>query len=232
MNGTLVFDVPLRLFHWMLVAHFLAAFVVATVAGQASVAFAMHAMLGMILVLLVLLRIVWGFIGTRWARFAALDLRPSALGRYLTAVVSGGSGMDRAGHNPATAWYMTLVLPLLLGVGITGLLTARGDARFAALHQALAWTVLGLAAVHVLGVLWHVARTGENLVASMVDGRRQVVHEHAIASARPLVGLLLIALAGAFAILLFSHLDLANRRLTVFGTSLTIGQVRGEQAGR
>jgi cytochrome b len=231
MNGILVFDAPLRLLHWMLVAHFLAALLIATLAGEKSVAFAIHALLGMVLMLLVVLRLVWGVIGTRWARFSSLDLRPAAMRRYLTAVVSGGSGMARAGHNPATSWFLVLVLPLLVGVGVTGLLAARGNERLAELHQVLAWAVLGLAAIHLLGVFWHLARTGENLIASMVSGRRRGVQEGGIPSSRPLAGLLLILVTGAFAVLLFSHLDVPNRRLTVFGASLTIGEV-ATQPGR
>lgn len=228
MKGTLVFDVPVRLFHWLLAAHFLAAFAVATLAGEESVAFAVHAMLGMVMTLLIVLRLVWGLAGTRWARFSGLDLRPASLRRYLTAVVSGGSGMAKAGHNPATSWFFVLVLPLLLALGLTGLLTARGSERFEEAHEALAWTVLVLAVVHVLGVLWHVARTGDNVVASMVNGRRPgIAATEGIAADRTPAGLLLLAIAGAFAVLLFSHLDVPSRQLRLFGATLTIGEVEG-----
>ena len=228
MNGTLVFDVPVRLFHWLLVAHFAAAFAVATLAGEESIAFAVHAMLGMVLMLLVVLRLVWGAVGTRWARFSGLDLRPAALRRYLTAVVSGGSGMGKPGHNPATSWFFVVILPVLAALGVTGLLTARGDGRFEEVHESLAWVALGLAALHVVGVLWHVLRTGDNVVASMVNGRRRGVDATAgIAADRTATGLLLLAITGAFAVLLFSQLDVPSRQLRLFGTTLTIGEVEG-----
>jgi cytochrome b561 len=177
-------------------------------------------------VFLVLLRIVWGFAGTRWSRFASLDLRPASLRRYLTAVVSGDSGMERAGHNPATGWFMTLMLPLLLALGATGIFTAAGGERLEELHQALAWTAMALVVVHLLGVAWHVARTGENLVASMVTGRRRGVPDAGRVAERPVVALMLLLFTAAFAVLLSSRLDVPGRRLALFGTTLTIGEAQ------
>ena len=73
MSKILVFDLPVRVFHWLLAALFLGAFVIGTTVDDESSVFAVHALLGAGAGFLVLLRLVWGLVGTRHARFGSLS---------------------------------------------------------------------------------------------------------------------------------------------------------------
>jgi hypothetical protein len=70
MNGSraLVWDLPVRLFHWLFAGGFIAAAIIALVLGDDSLLFPFHAIIGLVLVFLVVLRVIWGFIGSRYAR--------------------------------------------------------------------------------------------------------------------------------------------------------------------
>jgi cytochrome b len=231
MKKVLIWDLPVRVVHWLLAASFLGAFAIATIGSDDSPTFPLHALLGLVAGFLVVLRLVWGFVGTRYARFAAFELRPAALARYLRGALARRAAGGGAGHNPATSWFVIALFVGLAGLGLTGLAMARGSETFEELHEVLAWSVLVLVAVHVAGVLVHVARTRENIVASMVVGTRAVPALAAIRSPRRGAALLLVALVAGFGALLASGYDAGARRVTLplIGTALTIGEAEGEE---
>src|SRR5690554_5829023 len=76
MKRILVWDLPVRLFHWILTVAFVVAFLIALNVGHRTPVFAVHMLLGGIAAFMVLLRLVWGFVGTRWARFDSFVMRP------------------------------------------------------------------------------------------------------------------------------------------------------------
>ncbi|MBZ0145917.1 MAG: cytochrome b/b6 domain-containing protein [Rhodocyclaceae bacterium] len=233
MNKVLVFDLPMRMIHWLLAALFLGAFVIATTVDDESATFAVHAVLGAGAVALVLLRLVWALIGSRHARFGALALHPAALARYLADTLAGRGGRE-AGHNPATSWFMLLIFAVVLGLGVTGWRMGRGDESVEELHEILAWTGGALFLLHVAGVLWHLARQRENLVATMITGRREVAAHDAIPSARPGSALALLAVVGGLGAVLISGFDARAGRLTLPGLgTLAIGEAgeAGAQGG-
>src|SRR5690349_14470667 len=112
----LVWDLPLRLFHWLLAASFAGAFVTAESERWRDI----HAMLGYTVVVLVALRIAWGFVGTRHARFASFAYSPSRVVSYLRSLASGEPD-HYAGHNPAGSWVIYGLLVSAIAVGATGL---------------------------------------------------------------------------------------------------------------
>ena len=232
MTRALIWDLPVRLMHWLLAASFLAAFAVATLTSDDSSTFPLHALFGLVAGFLVVLRLVWGFVGTRYARFTALDLRPAALARYLRGALTRRTTGGGVGHNPATSWFVVALFAGLAGLGLTGLAMARGSETFEDVHEVLAWSVLVLVAVHVAGVLLHVARTRENIVASMVTGKRTAPALVAIRSPRRGAALLLMALVAGFGALLASGYDAGARSVTLplLGTPLVIGEAEEEGA--
>jgi cytochrome b len=222
MSRTLVWDLPVRLAHWLLALLFLGAFGLATLSPDDAKTFPLHAVLGLTAVFLVALRLIWGFVGTRYARFRSFQLRPGALVDHFW-----NAQEPTAGHNPATSWFALLLFAGLAGLGVTGFRIARGDERLADLHEVLAWSVLGLVALHLAGLLVHYLRTRENLAVSMIDGQRAVAAAVPIRSERPGAAFLLIALVGVFGALVASGYEVGARRVTLplIGTQLSFAEL-------
>ena len=231
MARALVWDLPVRLFHWLLAISFGTALFLATTSDDGSRIFPLHAIFGLMAVFLVLLRLVWGLIGSRPARFSGFDLRPSSLARYARSVVAGRAEPAR-GHNPATAWFAIALFAVLLATGASGLANARGIEAAEEVHEVLPWVAAALVAMHLAGLALHTVRHRENVAAGMISGRANVNADSAISSARggAAVGLvLLVAAAGA---VLLTAWNPASRSIDLpFGPSLQIGENESEESG-
>ncbi|MGM0576024.1 MAG: cytochrome b/b6 domain-containing protein [Myxococcota bacterium] len=225
MKRILVWDVPIRLFHWLLAGSFVAAFLIANTTDDDGAAFGVHMILGLIMAFMVALRLVWGLVGSRWSRFGSFSLGPAALARYLREALTGG-GERHAGHNPASALAAVLIFGFVLGLAGTGLLMSSGSEAAEEVHEVLAWALLVVVGAHVAGVAWHSIRHRENLPMSMVDGRKEAEPSAAIPSSRAVVGLVFLALTGLWAGGLFRSWDPATSQLTVpvVGSTLYLGE--------
>lgn len=168
-----IWDIPTRLFHWLLVAGLIGAFCIAQFGGKRGAAFPYHAMIGLVLAAMVLLRIVWGFIGTRYARFGSFLFPPGAVVDYLKGIKTGDP-VKHAGHNPASSYAIFLMLALVLAIVGSGLGKAYDIEALGEVHEATVYALLAVAGVHVLGVLLHTLRHKENLTLSMVSGKKLV----------------------------------------------------------
>lgn len=104
-----VWDLPVRIFHWSLVV----CFAVAYLTGEESET--LHAWFGYIVAALILFRIVYGFVGSKYARFSDFVYSPAAVIEYLKKLFSG-SPKHYLGHNPAAGW---MVLVLLVSLALT-----------------------------------------------------------------------------------------------------------------
>jgi cytochrome b len=177
-----VWDLPLRITHWLLVL---------CVAGSWSTHYAgaawftWHARCGYTALVLVVFRILWGFVGTRHARFASFVRGPRAVARFIR-----GQGDDRAvGHNPLGALSVLAMLASLLFQAATGLfandeIAASGpfygwispvtSHRITSWHHANSDVLLVLLALHAVAVLWHAFVRKRPIVKAMITGRRRV----------------------------------------------------------
>lgn len=165
-----VWDPAVRLFHWSLVAAFAAAYLTS---DDADVA---HWWAGYAALALVAFRVVWGFVGSRHARFADFVPRPAAFARYLGSAIRGREPRY-LGHNPAGG---AMILFLLAAVGVIGasgwLLTTDwgwGSESLEALHDGAVELTLAAIAVHVAGAIVESVRHRENLVRSMLTGMKR-----------------------------------------------------------
>ncbi|MCH4295610.1 cytochrome b/b6 domain-containing protein [Shewanella sp. 3B26] len=125
-----VWDIFVRTFHWSLVI----AFVVSYVSGDELQS--LHVASGYFILGLILMRLVWGFIGTRHARFSDFVRSPVAAFGYLKGLVSGddqGAGPRYEGHNPAGGLMVLMLLASILATGFSGLkiLGYEGEGPFA-----------------------------------------------------------------------------------------------------
>ena len=228
MRNDLVYDLPTRLFHWVFAGLFATAYLIASTAEDSAV-FPWHMLAGLMLGLAVLLRVLWGLIGTRHARFASFPLNPLALVRYFKGLVTGGKS-PVAGHNPASSWVAIILMGLGLGLGATGyLMTSSGNPEsWEEIHELLANTFLAIVLLHIAGIVLHTVRHRDGFALSMVDGRKQHVDPaEQISGARPAVGLLFIAALAAFAVHLARNYDASTQSLSLFGTVLQLGESEG-----
>ncbi|HKI65233.1 MAG TPA: cytochrome b/b6 domain-containing protein [Burkholderiales bacterium] len=163
----LVWDVPTRAFHWLLALSFLGAFLTAESERQRDV----HVALGYAMLGLVAFRLVWGLVGTRYARFRSFAFGPKRLAAYLKSLLTLRP-QHYLGHNPAGSWAIYALLALTVLSGATGYATYNdiGGGWLEELHEGVANTLLAVVIVHVAGVLVSSLLHRENLVRSMLTG--------------------------------------------------------------
>ena len=203
-DGRLVWDLPVRLVHWLIVL---------VVAGSwathyAGVEwFAWHRRLGYMVLVLVAFRILWGFTGTRHARFGHFLRGPRAILDYLL----GRTTERPVGHNPVGALGVVALLGVLLVQATTGLfandeimnagpfygwIDPALSNRLTTLHRQSSDVLLVLIGVHVLAVAWHVLGQRRPLLKAMLTGRKpaaEVPAEQAIAGSRTALALAIVA---------------------------------------
>ena len=109
-----VWDRFIRLFHWSLVT----CFIIAYLSGEEESL--VHIYCGYAVIALVLSRIIWGFIGTKYARFKQFSYSPTSVLKYLKDFASG-QPHHYTGHNPAAAWMIFALLLCLIMTSISGL---------------------------------------------------------------------------------------------------------------
>lgn len=211
-NERLVWDLPVRLVHWLIVL---------AVAGSWATHyagiewFAWHRRLGYAALVLVVFRVAWGFVGTRHARFGSFLRGPREILDYLRGRAAGAC----VGHNPLGALGVVALLGVLLLQASTGLfandeimnagpfygwIDPALSNRLTTLHRLSSDALLVLIALHVLAVAWHVLGRRQPLLRAMFTGRKpaaDVPVEQAIAGSRTVLALAIVAvLATAFAI--------------------------------
>ncbi len=204
MQKILVWDLPTRLFHWLLAAAFAAAWLTA----ESDTWLALHVFAGYLMLGLVAFRLLWGVIGSRYARFASFRFGPRAAMAYLQETLHG-KAKRHIGHNPAGSWAIYGLLGLAVAAGLTGLLTLGGEENhgpfagllsyglghaFKELHEGLASAMLALVGLHLAGVAVESLLHKENLAKAMVTGCKDGETTQAAASPRRFSAMALLAL--------------------------------------
>jgi cytochrome b len=232
MKRVLIWDLPTRLFHWLFAVGVVAAAVIAFVLGDHSPLFPYHAIIGLTLAGMVVLRLVWGFIGTRYARFGSFTFGPRAVFEYTMTALRGG-GKRHIGHNPGSAYAIFAMLALLMVLAITGVLMSQGNETFEEVHEVSAYALVGVAAAHVLGVASHTLRHRENISASMIHGRKRAEPQDAIASARPVAAVVFLVITGALCIGLVRNYNPSTQTTVIpfIGTAMQLGEAERNGPG-
>jgi cytochrome b len=193
-HQVMVWDLPVRVFHWLMVLCFTGAYLTAE-SERWRLA---HVTLGYTMAALVVFRLFWGLVGTRHARFSSFVRGPRAVMRYVGSLLRGHPE-HFAGHNPAGAIAIVALLALTLGVTASGWVTYNEIAGdwLEEVHEAAANIMLAIIGVHLAGVLAGSWMHKENLVRSMISGRKQGTPQEGIRNAWRTVGaLMLVAVLG------------------------------------
>ncbi|ODS03757.1 cytochrome B [Methyloceanibacter marginalis] len=172
-----VWDPFVRVFHWTL----LAAFTVAYLVEDPHI---VHVWSGYVIAGLILARVVWGFAGSRHARFSDFVYRPMTTFAYIRDLLLM-RGKRYLGHSPAGGYMILLLLVMLAATGIAGLIVYGGEEQagplagmvskataenFEEIHEVLANITLALIVVHVAAVIFASFAHRENLPRAMVTG--------------------------------------------------------------
>lgn len=186
----MVWDVPTRVFHWLLVLSFGGAFLTAESERYRDI----HVMLGYTLLGLIAFRLLWGFFGTRYAQFRSFLFKPAELITYLASLLKG-KPVHYVGHNPAGSVAIWLLLALGVSSGLAGVLLFQdiGGDMLEELHEFLSYAMLAVVAVHVAGVVVSSMMHRENLVRAMITGIKCAEPGDGIRRSYAWVGIIMLA---------------------------------------
>lgn len=201
LKRTPVWDLPTRVFHWVLVALLVALWITGT-----NDMLDWHMIIGQVTLALLLFRLVWGVIGSRHSRFADFVVGPRSALAHLREVLRvarlgprGADGAHHAGHTRLGGWMILALLILMLTMAISGLfasddIATQGPlnhlvndrtARVMSVYHSLAFNVLlAFAGIHILAALFYLIRKRENLIGPLITGRTPLPAEMAAQEGR------------------------------------------------
>jgi len=181
-----VWDLPTRLFHWVLAATVLCSVVSAKIGGNAMV---WHFRFGYVVFTLLVFRLVWGLIGGHWSRFASFLHAPSTLRRYLSGRHTPDEHLE-VGHSPVGALSVFALLGLLalqVGTGLIGddeiasrgplnrLVSGETASLATGWHESWGqYLILAMIALHIAAIVHYLVRKNLNLIGPMIHGDKPV----------------------------------------------------------
>ncbi len=191
----LVWDVPTRVFHWLLALSFIGAYLTAESERNRDI----HVVLGYTLLALIGFRLLWGFFGTRYAQFRSFLFRPAEIAAYFFSLLKGKPA-HYVGHNPLGSVAIWLLLGLGIATGVTGVMVFQdvgGDA-LEELHETVSNAMLAVVLIHIAGVIVSSVLHRENLVRSMITGFKSAKPDEAIGRSYFWLGAIILAAVLAF----------------------------------
>jgi cytochrome b len=230
MSRILVWDLPTRLFHWFLTVGLVACFAFAQLSGEHGTWFSAHMLVGIVLGLMLLMRVAWGIIGSKYARFDSFLFSPITVLNYVKGAITS---QDRqyVGHNPGSSYGIFAMLFLLGMAVITGLMMSSGGDAAEELHAVSSYALMAVVAVHIVGVVWYSLRHQENITLSMFTGTKVGESADAIPSSRPTAALVFIAVVGFVTVSLFQNYDKTKgqTKLPLINIVIPLGESEGSE---
>jgi len=186
-NEVKVWDIMVRLFHWSLVTTFFICFLTEDSSR-------LHIYSGYLILVLIICRFIWGFIGSKHARFKDFIVSPSTIINYLKDLIKG-QDTRFLGHNPAGTAMIIVLIGSVLTTCITGLALYAVDDHSGPLvflftseheyfedmleevHELFSNFSLALIILHVTGAIVTGKHHGENLIKSMINGKKEKIIE-------------------------------------------------------
>lgn len=212
-SRVLVWDLPTRVFHWCLLISFSAAWLTA----ENDRFLYHHVFAGYSFFGLLIFRLLWGMIGTYYARFRSFSYDWPSVTAYLKGLITGQASRH-LGHNPAGSWAIFAMLAMGLLISITGLLVLGGEEGHGPLksivsfevgnvskelHESLASLMLLVVALHLIGVIVESFIHKENLIWAMLSGNKPAGLANISVRTYPLIAVLMLALLSGAALVYF-----------------------------
>jgi cytochrome b len=177
-GGVRVWDPLVRIFHWSLVASFATAWFTSSSRDET------HQWIGLIAAALVAFRLLWGFVGSPYARFAQFVRSPRVIFSYIIDIFKNREARY-LGHNPAGGMMVLALLFGVSGTAFTGYLMTTdawyGEDSMQITHSVFAYGVVLLLVGHIGGVILASVRHKENLVRAMVTGNKTQLQDGDVA---------------------------------------------------
>lgn len=194
-NRILVWDVPTRVFHWTMVLSFSVAYLTAESERTRD----LHVAFGYILLGMLVFRLVWGFVGTHYARFGNFLFGPRDVVTYVASLIKRKPS-HYVGHNPAGSIAIWLLLLFGLTVAVSGVLVYQeiGGDILEEVHELATDAMLVVVAIHVLGVLVSSIMHRENLVRSMITGYKSDSQHDGVQRSYGWLGVLMLIVVVAY----------------------------------
>lgn len=191
----LIWDAPTRVFHWLQAISFAGAYLTSDSERNRDI----HMAFGYILLGLIAFRLLWGFLGTRYARFSSFLFKPGEIIAYLLSLFKG-KAKHYLGHNPAGSVSVWLLLALGLFICVTGVMAFQDDAgdTVVKMHGVATNIMLVVILLHIIGVLVSSVLHRENLVRSMITGFKPAETDEGIRRSYNWLGALMLVVAVVF----------------------------------
>jgi cytochrome b len=209
MQKHLVWDLPLRLFHWLLVFCLFGQWLTVEVLDDAK---DIHFYIGYFTLGLIIFRLIWGFIGTKYAKFSSFIAGPNVILDYLQSLTSKQKSFT-TGHNALGGLLLPVVLILVGLQAISGLFTSDDivsagpyyDIANSTIQECMQWlhhnifdVLIGLIVIHLFAIAWYRWALKHDLITPMLTGRKGVDVSNAIAHSKLIKALVLAIAVGIF----------------------------------
>lgn len=237
-NKVSVYDLPMRIFHILFGLTFVSAFGIAKFVDDESLLFTYHMLIGMVMVVMVLMRIIWGFVGSKYARFQSFRLNPKELIEYMKAVFAGGAKRVY-GHNVASSYAAIVMFICSLGLGTSGILMSLRINKhfFEEIHEVLSHLFLVAVIAHIAGVVFHHLLHQDGLLMSMFNGKKNEIEGEVtsqIINNRPFIAILFIVLTLSSSFYINSQYNTSTQTIQLLGKQIRLGEAEehGEKGER
>jgi len=184
-----VWDLPTRLFHWLLAACVIGSVISAKIGGNAM---EWHFRLGYAILALLAFRVLWGLVGGRWSRFASFIYSPATLLRYVRGQGRSDKYLD-VGHTPTGALSVFALIGVLALQVSTGLVADDEIANTGPLIRFVSgatsslatswhktygqWLIISLVVLHIAAIVFYLVKKRQNLVGPMLSGDKPLPDE-------------------------------------------------------
>ena len=205
----LVWDLPTRIFHWLFVLSFIAAWVTN---GEDRYLYE-HVFAGYVFFALLIFRLIWGFSGSHYAKFTNFAYSKSIVVDYIKALFKGGA-KRYVGHNPAGGMAIFIILFLATILAVSGLMVLGGEEHHGPLKDIVSYSLgsemkeihelaynalLVLLFIHLVGVLFESLYHKENLISAMLSGYKPAAEKSVPVKVHALLGLTVLTIVAASA---------------------------------
>ena len=184
-HRVLVWDLPTRLFHWLLLICVILSFVTGNIGGNTM---KYHLLSGYGILVLLIFRLAWGFVGSRTARFSSFVKGPATVFAYVAMLLQKKTETPYLGHNPLGGWSIVAMLLVLFVQVATGLfanddiltegplyvwVTKETSNLLTWVHLINRFVLIALIAVHIFAVFFYFFFKHENLIGPMITGMKR-----------------------------------------------------------